>query len=111
MSNQYASCYSKQGFWKKVKAVPSRTSCEILRTALTLYFILATKEVPVWVKTIAIGALGYFICPVDVIPDVIPVAGYSDDLTVMAAALKQVVMYQSDHVNKKVQRYLPSLCH
>ena len=111
MSNQYASSYSKQEFWAKVKTVPSRTSNEILRTALTLYFILVSEEVPIWAKAIVIGALGYFICPIDVIPDVIPIVGYSDDLVVMAAALKQVLMYQSDEVNQKVQSYMPSLCH
>ena len=95
MSNQYASSCSKQEFWKKVKTVPSRTSCEVLRTALTLYFILVAEDAPIWAKTIVIGALGYFICPIDVIPDAIPIAGYSDDLIVMAAALKQVLAKQT----------------
>lgn len=103
MSNQYASSYSKQEFWKKVKTVPSRTSCEVLRTALTLYFILIVEDIPIWAKTIVIRALGCFICPIDVIPDAIPIAVYSDDQIIMTAALKQVLMFQSDHVNQKVQ--------
>lgn len=35
-------------------------------------------------KATIIGALGYFICPLDVISDVIPVAGYTDDAGVLA---------------------------
>lgn len=35
-------------------------------------------------------ALAYFVCPVDFIPDFIPVAGYGDDLLVVRWALSQI---------------------
>ena len=33
------------------------------------------------------GALAYVVCPIDVIPDVIPVVGYLDDIGVLGYAL------------------------
>jgi uncharacterized membrane protein YkvA (DUF1232 family) len=36
------------------------------------------------------GALGYFILPIDLIPDAIPVAGYTDDLAALVWALKTI---------------------
>lgn len=36
---------------------------------------------------IILFALGYFVSPVDAVPDLIPVAGYADDAAVIAAAL------------------------
>lgn len=34
-----------------------------------------------------VGALVYFISPIDAVPDLLPVVGYSDDLVVLAGAV------------------------
>ncbi len=39
-------------------------------------------------KSIVIGALIYFISPIDAIPDLVPVIGYLDDLGVIVAVMK-----------------------
>jgi uncharacterized membrane protein YkvA (DUF1232 family) len=62
-------------------------------SALTLYYTLQDKDTPKWAKTIIIGALGYFILPMDAIPDFIPVAGLTDDFGALAAALGMVAMH------------------
>jgi uncharacterized membrane protein YkvA (DUF1232 family) len=62
----------------------------VLEEALTLYFCLVDRTTPVWAKTSALGAVLYFIVPTDLIPDVIPVAGLSDDASVVSGALTQV---------------------
>ena len=50
-------------------------------------------------KMIIIGALGYFILPVDLIPDFIPVAGFTDDAAALIACLKTV----SENVTPQVK--------
>ena len=42
---------------------------------------------PLKTKMVIYGALGYFISPIDVIPDFIPVVGFTDDIGVLAAAV------------------------
>ena len=42
------------------------------------------------VKATLVGALAYFVLPFDVIPDVLPVLGFTDDAAVLATALKLV---------------------
>jgi len=46
-----------------------------------------SKDTPASSKAIAIGALLYFLNPVDLIPDQIPVIGYLDDLAVLTLAV------------------------
>ncbi len=45
------------------------------------------KEVPLASILTAIGALIYFLSPIDLIPDWIPIAGYLDDAAVIGFAL------------------------
>ena len=47
-------------------------------------------DIPVGSLIAIVGALIYFVCPIDLIPDAIPILGYVDDATVLAFALKQV---------------------
>ena len=52
-------------------------------------------------KAIIIGALGYLISPLDIIPDAIPIAGLGDDLTVLIYVLKKIWVDVSEDVKKK----------
>ena len=64
---------------------------KVIYTALKLYYTMQSPDTPAWAKAVIIGALGYFISPVDVIPDVTPIVGFADDLGVLAAATASVV--------------------
>ncbi|MGL4438953.1 MAG: YkvA family protein, partial [Bosea sp. (in: a-proteobacteria)] len=45
---------------------------------------------PARIKMILISAVAYFVLPIDAIPDIIPLFGFSDDAAVIAAALAAV---------------------
>lgn len=46
------------------------------------------RDVPAWVIAVIALALLYLINPIELIPDVIPVIGYLDDVALVAVALK-----------------------
>ena len=54
-------------------------------------------------KAIIIGALGYLISPLDIVPDAIPIAGLTDDLTVLLYALNKVWTSIDDDIKKQAQ--------
>ena len=87
---EYQSEYSDSKFWNKIKELAKKAGSEVVYLALLLYYVLKSPDVPVEQKLIIIGALGYLICPLDLIPDFIPVAGYSDDAAALIAAVKMV---------------------
>lgn len=101
----YSTSYSESGFWSVIKAVGR----QVAKPALTLYYVLCAPSTPTSAKTIIIGALGYLILPVDLIPDFIPVVGYTDDLAALMAALKAVSDYVTDEVKQKVSRKLDDI--
>ena len=51
------------------------------------YYCATDDETPRKVKLVLFAALGYFVLPVDLIPDVITGLGFTDDATVLATAL------------------------
>lgn len=113
--SMYSSNYSPSALWDKLKRYAKMVGCEGIRNVLRLYYALDNKDMPRKVKLIIYGALGYFILPVDVIPDVIPVIGFTDDLGIIAAAIGVAAMYINAEVKTKADEKLvdwfgPGVC-
>jgi uncharacterized membrane protein YkvA (DUF1232 family) len=85
-----------RGFWRKAQsAVASLPFAEDL---LAAYYCTFDRQTPLPVKAVLLGAIAYFILPDDLIPDYIPVIGYTDDAAVLAAAVKLVSSHiTADH--------------
>jgi len=75
----------KQNFWGKVGSVGKRVP--FVQDAIALYRYMTDPKVPWYRKGVAIGALAYFILPIDAIPDFVPVVGYLDDAGILTAAV------------------------
>ncbi len=94
--NRFEKEFTEDGFWEKVKSFAKVAGESVLEPALKLFYASKDPETPAWAKATAYGALGYFIMPIDAIPDITPVVGYSDDLGVLVAATAMIVA----HINK-----------
>ncbi|WP_394234177.1 YkvA family protein [Niallia oryzisoli] len=98
--------FSDEKFWGKLKRFAKKAGSSVVYAVLLLYFTLQKPDVPVKVKATIIGALGYFILPVDLIPDVMVGVGYTDDLGALGVALFQVAMYIDEDVKHKAKEKL-----
>jgi uncharacterized membrane protein YkvA (DUF1232 family) len=98
--------YSDRGFWDKVVAYARVAGREVIEKALWLYYAAQNPATPAWAKSVIYGALGYFILPLDVIPDITPVAGFADDFGVLLAALATVALFINREVKEKAARRL-----
>jgi len=76
---------------------------KVLFSALVLFYCLKDADTPTWAKGVIIGALGYLILPSDLIPDIIPGAGYGDDWGAIVAALGTVAAYIKDEHKARAQ--------
>lgn len=103
--NDYASSYSSESFWDKILGYAKSIGREITHKALCMFYALQDQDTPIWARTVIIGALGYFIFPVDAIPDIIPGVGFADDAGAIAAAFAAVLVYvKQEHRDKATEK-------
>ncbi len=103
---RYQGNYSEGGFWNKVKSVAKKAGAKVIYVALILYYELADPNVSPKEKAIIIGALSYFILPLDLIPDAIPVLGFTDDLAALVAAYSYVKGHLTPEVKLRARKKL-----
>lgn len=65
------------GFWR-----------ELWQQARLVYYLMLDREVPIYLKIVPFLALGYFLLPFDFLPDVAPILGQVDDVTMMIIGAK-----------------------
>jgi uncharacterized membrane protein YkvA (DUF1232 family) len=98
--------YSEASFRDKLFNFAKTAGREVVERALQLYFAAQASGTPTWAKSVIYGALGYFVFPLDAIPDPMPLVGYTDDLGVLAAAVATVAMYITEDVKEKARQKL-----
>jgi len=99
--NAYEEAYSDSGFRDKLTRFAKTAGKEVVEKALWLYYAMQEEKAPAWAKATIVGALGYFITPLDAIVDLTPGIGYADDLGVLALAVAAVATYINDDVRAK----------
>ena len=102
----YKDKFSANGFVEKISCIAKRAGAKLVYVALVLYYTLQSDKVSVKDKAVIIGALGYLISPLDLIPDAFPIAGLTDDLTVLLFVLKKVWGDVSEDVKEKAKAKL-----
>lgn len=75
-------------FWKKLKRVLVRIP--FAEDLVAAYYCAMDSETPAYVRAVLLGAIAYFILPVDMVPDILAGLGFTDDASVLAAAVAAV---------------------
>jgi uncharacterized membrane protein YkvA (DUF1232 family) len=83
-----------------------RAGRTLARPALECLELLLDADTPPQVRLTMLAALTYLLVPMDLIPDFIPAAGFSDDLVALTALLGLCTTHMSDAIRQRAQRKL-----
>ena len=101
--------YSAPALWRTLGRVAAAAGRQTLMTALVLFYCLKDRDTPAWARGVIVGALGYLILPLDMVPDIIPGAGYGDDWGAIVVALGTVAAYIKDEHKAKARAQVERL--
>lgn len=102
----YSNKFSQKEFVDKIARIAKRAGAKLIYAALLLYYTLQSDRISTKDKAIIVGALGYMISPIDVIPDAIPIAGLTDDLAVLLYVLKKIWVDVDPEVKERAKNKL-----
>lgn len=95
--------YVKKGFLSKVKKYASKVP--FTREAVAMYYCAIDPATPLSAKATAIGALAYWILPIDLFPDFVPVIGFTDDASAIFIAYKAIYSHIKEEHHKKAEQF------
>ena len=97
----------RRNFWRKLRQLVSQVP--FAEDLVAAHYCAFDRETPGHVKAALIGALAYFVLPMDAVPDVLPVIGFGDDAAVLAAAIKLVTSHITSDHREAARRMLAQL--
>lgn len=90
-------------FWDKIRRFGMRLGAPVVEKTVTLYCLLKAPTTPYRAKLIIIGALLYFISPLDTIPDLLGPLGFTDDIAVITLVYTQIKSYINDEIRAQAR--------
>ena len=97
----------RERFFSKLARVLARVP--FAEELVAAYYCAFDRATPVKAKGILIGALAYFVLPLDVIPDFVLGLGFTDDLAVLLAAFNVVRTHVTDAHRERARETLDRL--
>jgi uncharacterized membrane protein YkvA (DUF1232 family) len=98
---------ARRKLWRKLRALAA--SLPFAEDLLAAHYCAFDRETPAHVKAVLLGAIAYFIVPSDLIPDYIPMIGYTDDAAVLATAINLVASHLTADHREAARRLLSRL--
>lgn len=102
----HSNYFSPNEFLEKIARVAKRAGAKFVYASLILYYTLQSPNVSKRDKALIIGALGYMISPLDVLPDAYPIVGLSDDMAVLLFVLHKVWNNVDPDIQQKAKERL-----
>ena len=101
--------YSEKGLWEKIRKNIAKIGVKVIYQALLLFYVAQSPNCPAKIKAGIIGALGYLISPLDLIPDFMPGIGFADDAAAIAAAVALAQVYINDEIRAQARAKIVDL--
>lgn len=94
----------RRGFWRTLKRAAGHVP--FVDELVAAYYCALDSRTPTRVRAMLLGALAYFVMPVDIVPDLLMGIGFTDDVTVLLSVLGLVRAHINDDHRAAARRSL-----
>lgn len=101
--------FSEKKYIEKLFKYAKKIGIKICYYSLLLFYAFKSPQTPKSAKLTIAGALGYLILPVDLLPDIIPVVGFTDDAAVIVTALSNVISHIDNTMKQQADKQMQKL--
>jgi Uncharacterized conserved protein len=97
----------RRNFWRTLARAADRVP--FMEDLVAAYYTAFDPETPTRVRMTLMGALAYFVLPLDTIPDVLALVGFSDDIAVLTLAISTVRSHMTDAHRRAARRAIEAM--
>ncbi|PIT38789.1 YkvA family protein [Snodgrassella alvi] len=94
---------NEQSFFAKLSRNALRLGKPVVIQLYSLFLLFKSPQTPLRSKMLILGALLYFLSPIDLIPDFLGPLGFTDDIAVIAMVCKQLQTALTPALKKQAQ--------
>lgn len=85
---------------KRFKSLGTR----LIYSVLLMVYAYKSEKTPAWARRIIQGSMAYLLSPIDSVPDLTPVFGFTDDLGVISFGLVAIACYIDEEVRNHARQ-------
>lgn len=101
--DSFARHYNENSLFRKIRRYASIAGSKLIYPVLILYYVMIDSGTSIVNKMSIAAALGYFIFPLDALPDLTPVIGYGDDFAIIVFTLSRISSSVTDEITQKAK--------
>lgn len=104
--NLYEKYFSESELWQKIGKFGKSIGATVLYPVFLLFYLLKSGDINLKEKAMIIGTLGYFVLPVDLLPDAIAGMGYTDDIAAITATITALASCITEDIQNEAKEQL-----
>ena len=104
--NLYEKYFSESELWQKIGKYGKSIGATVLYPVFLLFNLLKSGDINMKEKAMIIGTLGYFILPLDLLPDAIAGMGFADDVAALTATVTALASCITEDIQKEAKEQL-----
>ena len=100
---QYVKYYDELQLTNKLKFVGKKIGSKVVFYVIIMAMLIADTKIPIKVRIVFMAALGYLILPTDLVADLLPVIGFTDDIAFLTYAVSSAKEYITPEVKDRAK--------
>ncbi len=100
---QYIDHYDESELFSMLKVAGKKLGSQVVLYVLILFTLIGDSKIPVKVRFVFMAAIGYLILPTDLIADILPVIGFTDDIAFLTYVISNATEYITPEIKEQAR--------